>query len=57
MQELAAVSVVVLLSIVLSAGGSQLGTASQDLARQQQEAQWADEKELMLIEIDARLNK
>jgi len=53
MQELAAIGVLILLAIGLSWGGSQFGTATQDRVRQQQEAQWAEEKELMLQEIDA----
>ena len=57
MQELAAIGVLILMAIGLSWGGSHLGTAAQDLSRQQQEAQWADEKELMLQEIDAQQEK
>ena len=53
MQELAAIGVLILLAIELSWGGSHFGTVAQDRVRQQQEAQWADEKELMLQEIDA----
>ena len=57
MQELAAIGVLILLAIGLSWGGSHFGTAAQDLSRQQQEARWAVEKELMLREIDARREK
>jgi uncharacterized protein HemX len=57
MQELAAIGVLILLAIGLSWGGSQFGTVAQDHVRQQQEAQWAEEKELMLQEIDANREK
>ena len=53
MQELAAIGVLILLAIGLSWGGSHFGTVAQDRSRQQQEERWADEKELMLQEIDA----
>jgi hypothetical protein len=53
MQELAAIGVLILLAIGLSWGGSQFGAVAQDRVRQQQESQWAEEKELMLREIDA----
>ncbi len=53
MQELAAIGVVILFAIGLSWGGSQFGTVAQDRVRQQQESQWAEEKELMLRKIDA----
>lgn len=57
MQELAAIGVLILLAIGLSWGGSHFGTAAQDLSRMHQEAQWAEEKELMLREIDAQREK
>jgi len=54
MQEIAAVLLLILMAIGLSLGGSQFGTAAQDISRQHQEEIWAEEKQLMLQEIDSQ---
>lgn len=52
MQEIAAILLLMLLAIGLSWGGAQFGTAAQDISRQHQEEIWAEEKRLMLQQID-----